>query len=227
MEVIILAGGSGNRLKSVISDIPKPMAEIRNKPFLEFIFTWLSEFNIDKIVLSVGYKAEIIKSHFGSEFHRIPLEYSYEQEPLGTGGGILKALQHVDDEYALVINGDTYFPINPEHLLSAHLTMDGMITVALKKMTDFERYGTVNIDNENNIVRFHEKKPTQEGLINGGIYLIDKHFIQSLILPEKFSFERDVLEKHTVGNQIKGMIFQEPFIDIGIPEDYFKAGQIL
>lgn len=188
MEVIILAGGSGNRLKSVISDIPKPMAEIRNKPFLEFIFTWLSEFNIDKIVLSVGYKAEIIKSHFGSEFHRIPLEYSYEQEPLGTGGGILKALQHVDDEYALVINGDTYFPINPEHLLSAHLTMDGMITVALKKMTDFERYGTVNIDNENNIVRFHEKKPTQEGLINGGIYLIDKHFIQSLILPEKFSF---------------------------------------
>jgi len=226
MEVIILAGGLGTRLRSVINDYPKTMAPVREKPFLEYVLTWLTSYHFNKIVLSVGFKSEIIKAFFKNEFNGIPIEYSFESEPLGTGGAILRALKHIESENVLVINGDTYFPVDIEKFRLGHLAMAGVITVALKKMSIPARYGTVTLDNESNIIQFHEKRFQNEGLINGGIYLINLKFFRSLDLPSKFSFEREVLE-NIAGNNIKGMIFQEQFIDIGIPEDYFKAEEVL
>lgn len=227
MEVVILAGGFGRRLRTVLDNIPKPMAPVRNKPFLEYILIWLSRYNIRKAVLSVGYKYESIVSYFGNEFNKISLEYAIESEPLGTGGGILNALDKISDENFLIVNGDTFFPVDLNALLASHLLMNSNITVALKEMSNFDRYGAVDIDNENNIIQFHEKKYQKEGLINGGIYLLKKSFICELNLPFQFSFEKEVLEKHSKENKIKGMIFREGFLDIGIPEDYQKAAQIL
>ncbi len=227
MEVVILAGGFGRRLRTVVDNIPKPMAPVRNKPFLEYILTWLSQYNIKKAVLSVGYKYESIVSYFGNEFNKIPLVYAIESEPLGTGGGILNALNKITDENFLVVNGDTFFPVDLNAFLTGHLLMNGNITVALKEMTNFDRYGAVDIDKENKIIQFHEKKYQEEGLINGGIYLLKKSFISELDLPLRFSFENEVLEKQSKENKLKGMVFREGFLDIGIPEDYQKAARIL
>jgi D-glycero-alpha-D-manno-heptose 1-phosphate guanylyltransferase len=226
MEAVILAGGLGTRLSSVLKEVPKPMAPVGERPFLEFLLEWLTGYEISKIIMSVGYKSEIISSFFGIGFNGVPIEYSNEEEPLGTGGGVLKAVEKIEGNDFLVLNGDTYFPVNLHDFRKRHISMKGDITVALKEMHDFSRYGAVDIDMNNSIIRFHEKEFRKTGLINGGIYLINKDFITGLNLPERFSFEKDVLEKHTGGN-IKGIMYQSQFIDIGIPEDYFKAQVVL
>lgn len=227
MEVVILAGGFGHRLSTVVSNVPKPMAPVKNRPFLEFILKWLALYNVEKIVLSVGYKSESIISFFGNEFDKIPLLYAIEKEPLGTGGGILNSINAISDENFLIVNGDTYFPIDLNVFREGHLTMGGEVTVALRKMTDFERYGSVDIDEKNNIIHFDEKKFKKEGLINCGIYMVKKSFINGLNLPFRCSFEKDVLEKYHKGNEIKGIEFPDCFLDIGVPEDYSKADHIL
>ncbi len=227
MEVIVLAGGLGTRLRSVINDIPKPMALVKNKPFLEYVLTWLSGYNITKIVFSAGYKADIIKSYFRNDFKGIPIEYAIEIEPLGTGGGILSALSYLYDENVLVLNGDTYFPIDIDDFYIGHLTMGGNITIALKEMTNFNRYGSVDIDHNYNILQFHEKKFRKQAMINGGIYFLKRKFLQELNLPVKFSFEKSVLEKEVQNKTIKGIPFNYQFLDIGIPEDYYQADQLL
>lgn len=223
MEVIILAGGLGTRLRSVVKDIPKPMALVNNKPFLEYILNWLSQYSITKIIISAGYKSESIINYFGTEFNNIPIQYAIEKEPLGTGGGILNAMAQVRDENVLIVNGDTYFPIDIDVLFSEHLRLNGQITIALKTMTDFDRYGSVSMDTNSNILQFHEKTATKQGLINGGIYILNRKFIQKHNLPRKFSFENVILEKEVINNRIKGKQFSDQFLDIGIPEDYNKA----
>lgn len=227
MEVIILAGGLGTRLRSVVSNVPKPMALINNKPFLDYIFNWLHKYPISKIVISAGYKADCIEKYYGPAFKDIPIHYVIEDEPLGTGGGILKALDHTFDENVMVVNGDTYFPIDIDIFYSEHIRLQGNITIALKEMTDFDRYGSVHIDNELNISQFLEKTFIKQGLINGGIYFINRKFIQENNLPTKFSFEKEVLEKEAINKKIKGIQFRDQFIDIGIPDDYLKANQLL
>lgn len=226
IEVIILAGGLGTRLRPAISELPKPMAPVRDKPFLEYIFLWLIRFNLKKIVLSVGYMAQVIESYFGHEFRGIPVEYSRESYPLGTGGAIMTALHYTETVNVLVVNGDTYFPIDINSFFSFHSISGSMITVALKRMTDFDRYGAVEIDMKGNIVHFREKIYMHEGYINGGMYLINKEYINTLNVGKTFSFESEILEKE-VGNRLKGMVFENRFIDIGIPGEYDKAGQLL
>lgn len=227
MEVIILAGGEGTRLKPVVNDLPKPMAPVRSRPFLEYILMWLAGFDINKFILSTGYKAEVVRSYFGDNFRGIPVEYSYECEPLGTGGGILRALNRATGGDVVVVNGDTWFPLDLNVLSSRHQALDGGITVALKLMNDSDRYGSVIIDDRGSIERFVEKKHLHEGLINGGIYMLRRSYLLGLGLPEKCSFERDVLEANAGSGMIKGVVFSDPFLDIGIPEDYFKAELVI
>ena len=226
MEAIILAGGLGTWLRAVIQNLPKPMAPVREKPFLEYLLHWLTGYGIKKIIMSVGYKSELISSYFGTTFQKVPVLYSVEKEPLGTGGGVLKALENIEDNDFLVLNGDTYFPVNLEEFRAGHVAMEGDITVALKEMSDFKRYGAVDLDDKRNIVGFQEKEFRRNGLINGGLYFMKKDFIKGLDLPGRFSLENDLLRKYTNGN-VKGMIFSSPFIDIGIPEDYLKANIVL
>lgn len=227
MEIIILAGGFGTRLRPVISDLPKPMAPVHGRPFLEYILTWFSGFEVSKFILSTGYKAEVVNSYFGENFRGIPVEYSYECEPLGTGGGILRALQRATCENIAVVNGDTWFPVNLSLLQDQHLFLGGGVTVALKVITDSDRYGSVVVDENGTIKKFSENKHLREGLINGGIYMLLKRYILSLDLPEKCSFERDVLEINAGSGMIKGVVFWDSFLDIGIPEDYSRAELVI
>ncbi len=227
MDVIILAGGMGTRLREIVSDVPKPMAPIKDKPFLEYLLNWLSGYSsVTKFVLAVGYKSEVIVQHFGDSFKGIPVCYINELEPLGTGGAIANALKACDSDDVLIINGDTYFPINIDSFEEFHHTNKKPISIALKKMEEFERYGTVDI-NQNSIVKFNEKMYCRKGLINGGIYIISKKWLEGKNYPAKFSFEKDTLEKNVSENSLGGKVFEDIFIDIGIPEDYAKATSII
>jgi D-glycero-alpha-D-manno-heptose 1-phosphate guanylyltransferase len=222
MEAMILAGGFGTRLKTVIADLPKPMAPVGGKPFLEHLLLFLSQQAISKFVLCTGYKHEIIEKYFGSSFQGIPVEYSIETEPLGTGGAVQNALMHITGESFLLLNGDTFFGIDVAELIAEHARTRAAISIALKEMTDFDRYGTVCLE-KGRIIKFEEKKKLARGLINGGVYSIKKNIFDLLLLPQKFSFEKDLLEKCVDDLILNGIVFQDYFIDIGIPEDYARA----
>jgi D-glycero-alpha-D-manno-heptose 1-phosphate guanylyltransferase len=224
VEVIILAGGFGTRLQSVVKDVPKPMADINGKPFLEYILQYLSQYNITNIILSVGYKQEIIKDYFHNSYKGIPLQYSCEDEPLGTGGAIKKALNLLTTSMnnILVINGDTFFQVNLPMLEKMNDKFDADITMSLKEMHDFDRYGAVQVEN-NVIKKFEEKKFYKKAYINCGVYMIKKSLFDKLSTNDKFSFE-EFLEKSLKNLKVYSYISDDSyFIDIGIPSDYEKA----
>jgi len=218
VEAIVLAGGLGTRLRTVISEIPKPMAPIDEKPFLEYILKYLSNNGIKKIILSVGYKWEVIKEYFGEKYKDIELVYNIEKEQLGTGGAIKDSLKLTNRDEIYVLNGDTFFDID----LSKMKIEDNLVEIALKEMKDFDRYGVVEIDENKYIKNFKEKTYYKHGLINGGIYLLKREIFDDFNLPKKFSFEK-FLEDNFQNLKAKGKVFNNYFIDIGIPEDYEKA----
>lgn len=217
MEAIILAGGFGTRLQSVVSDVPKPMAPVCHKPFLTYLLDDLHQQGCHKVILAVGYKKEVIINHYGNEYKGMDLIYSVEEEPLGTGGCILQAMQYVTEPFVFVLNGDTMFKIS-----YAKMTQLNSIAIACKKMYHFERYGEVKIHN-GIIERFEEKKKVEEGYINGGIYYLPKDIFQSFSLPKRFSLEKDFFEKYIQSLSIKAFLSDDYFLDIGIPEDYAQA----
>ncbi len=223
MKAIILAGGLGTRLRSVVHDIPKSMADINGRPFLEYQVDGLITQGIEELILSVGYKSEVIMDHFGDLYKHTPIRYVMEEEPLGTGGAIMKSLDTVNDDTIYVFNGDSIFIVSLKEMMDQHLKSASDATLALKPMKDFFRYGQVIIDKESKVVDFLEKQPCSEGLINGGIYLINVPKLKSIPFPEKFSIERDYFEKHLNKHHINGHLSDGYFLDIGIPTDYEKA----
>lgn len=222
-EGIILAGGFGTRLQSEVSDVPKCMAEVAGKPFLSYLFDYAIAQKFDHIILALGYKADIVIDWISHQ--RCPFEISYviEEAPLGTGGAITYALGKVSNKDVFVINGDTFFDVDTHALLEFHRTKQADISITLKPMTDFDRYGSVTTDENNRITLFNEKKYCPEGLINGGIYIIDRQLFNKLSLPDKFSFEKDVMESQLQNIGIFGFEQDHYFIDIGIPSDFEKA----
>jgi D-glycero-alpha-D-manno-heptose 1-phosphate guanylyltransferase len=219
---IILAGGLGTRLRSVVNDLPKPMAPVNGKPFLHYIFLYLQQQRIKQVILSVGYKHELVQDFFGLEYCGIKIKYSIEEEALGTGGAIKKACSMCKGP-VFILNGDTFFDIDLEALVEHYYYTVSEITLALKPMRDFDRYGSVEMDEESRIVTFNEKKFLEAGLINGGVYLMNAKGLISEVEAEKFSLEKDVLEKLVREFYFTGIEFDKYFIDIGIPEDYTKA----
>ena len=219
---IVLAGGLGTRLRSVINDLPKPMAPVNGKPFLHYIFQYLKSERITDVILSVGYKNEVIKDFFGEEYLGIKVRYSIEEEPLGTGGGIKQAFDLIEGA-AYVLNGDTFFGLPLWALQEYYFETGSDITLAIKPLENFDRYGTVQMDECFRITKFDEKKFVNKGFINGGIYFFDKKLFEKVEVEQKFSFEKDILERYTGELKFTGKVFDGYFIDIGIPEDYNKA----
>ncbi len=222
-EAVVPAGGFGTRLRSVVSELPKPMAPVQGRPFLEFVLDELADQGLERAILAVGYKADLIRAHFGEEYRSMQLVYSFEEEPLGTGGGILQAVSMADAESVFVLNGDTLFRVSLERLFNRFDLSSSLLTAALKEMHDFDRYGTVLVNDHGVITGFREKRPMATGLINGGVYLLSKQLFNLKPLPEKFSFEQEILEAEYLRGRFHAEIFDGYFIDIGIPEDYARA----
>lgn len=221
-EAVILAGGFGTRLQSVVEDLPKPMAPINDKPFLEILLNYLAKQGFNHIILSVGYKYQSIQKHFGPLFKNMAIDYFVEDHPLGTGGAIKAALTLAKSEDVFIFNGDTFFDIPLDKFFDFHIKK-GSLTIGLKEMENFDRYGTVSIAKDGRITGFGEKQYREKGYINGGIYLMKSNFFDSYPVEEKFSFEKDIMEQYFASRDFYGKVFNNYFIDIGIPEDYERA----
>lgn len=216
MEAVVLAGGLGTRLRSVVKDLPKCMAPIDGEPFLSYVLEWLGRYDVSRVILSVGYLKDDIVSWISSRSFPFEVDYAVENEPLGTGGAIKYAFSKCRERKVVVVNGDTFFPADLDAM-----PFDCPLTVALKPMKDFDRYGAVDLRADGTITAFHEKAHVDEGLINGGVYAVNGLDLSSF--PDKFSFEKEVLEPMCARGEVRGWISDCYFLDIGIPEDYSLA----
>jgi D-glycero-alpha-D-manno-heptose 1-phosphate guanylyltransferase len=224
---IILAGGLGTRLRSVVSDLPKCMAPVQDRPFIDYVIHYLLQYKVQHFIFSVGYKSEAIINHIQTNYPELHADFAIEASPLGTGGAIQLALSYVKEENTIIVNGDTIFEADLHTLSSVHLQHTSACTLALKPMKHFDRYGVVTIDNNFRVNGFQEKKYYEDGLINGGIYIVNKPAFVKHQFPEVFSFEKDFLETYIGQEKIIGYPFDAFFIDIGIPEDYERAQTLL
>ncbi len=222
MECIILAGGMGTRLQSVVSDVPKCMAPVAGQPFLYYLLTTLAEVGFKHIILSLGYKHEVIESWLQANSFPVDISSVTETSPLGTGGAVKLALSKARTEEVFILNGDTFFGVNYPEMMHLHQATQSAATVALKKMEKFDRYGVVDTEPATSrILRFNEKQYCEKGLINGGIYLLNRHELDNF--PDKFSLEKDFFETAVHTSTLSGYQSNGYFIDIGIPEDYAQA----
>jgi D-glycero-alpha-D-manno-heptose 1-phosphate guanylyltransferase len=220
-EAIILAGGLGTRLREAVPDLPKCMAPVAGRPFLFYVINYLRSQGIDKFIFSLGYKHEVIEEYLNSQFAALSYQVVVEDEPLGTGGAIRFACEKATEEIVLVANGDTLFRINADKLANVHHTHNADATLALKPMTNFDRYGTVTVNADGSVQHFDEKKYCEQGNINGGLYLLNVRAFTRQQWPLKFSFEKDFLE--TGKHRLYADVQDSYFIDIGIPADYDRA----
>ncbi|MDR0823592.1 MAG: nucleotidyltransferase family protein [Prevotella sp.] len=222
-ECIILAGGLGTRLQSVVSDVPKCMALVAGKPFLSYLFDYAAEQGFDHLILSLGYKSEVVLLWLEDKQFPFKVSYVIEDSPLGTGGAIKLAFEKVSGDSSFVFNGDTFFDVDTDLLKRFHEENEASVSLALKPMVDFDRYGSVDINSRGRITLFNEKQYCKAGLINGGVYVINQDIFSRLDLNDKFSFEKDILEAHIKNLVICGYEQNGYFIDIGIPSDFEKA----
>ena len=219
-EAIILAGGLGTRLKPSVPGLPKCMAVVNGKPFLSYIIDYYSRQGIQKFIFALGYKHGVISAWLKEQYPSLPVEYTIENEPLGTGGAIQLAVEKVKEKTVLILNGDTFFKTDLAVLAAFHTKNASACTLSLKPMKNFERYGVVETDEEGLIQSFKEKNYYPEGLINGGVYLLNTGRFRQQKRPAAFSFEKDYLERFFSAMPMYGCVQDGYFIDIGIPEDF-------
>lgn len=226
MQAILLAGGLGTRLRSVVSDRPKPMALIGGKPFMEYVVHELTRYGITEIIFAVGYKGSMVEEYFkdGTDFG-ISVSYAYEETLLGTAGAIKNAGKYITGEQFFVLNADTFYQLDYSSLvkLAGERCLD--MALVLREVTDVSRYGQAVLS-DGWLTGFNEKTEVcQKGTINGGVYLMRRELLEEI--PQgKVSLENDMIprwlkEKKALG----GIVNDGYFIDIGIPEDYFKFQQ--
>ena len=226
MTAIILAGGFGTRLDGVIKNLPKPMAPINKKPFLSYILDQLDSYGFNLVIISVYYKSNFIIDTYGNRYKKLNIEYSIDEEPLGTGGAIKNALKYIKNKNVFIINGDTFFDVNFFELINIHRKNKNDVTIGLKRMKNFDRYGFVKISQKGQIISFQEKEFQSEGLIDGGIYVIKKKLFKNEEKMSPFSFT-DYIKTNLSFLKVGSKKYETQFIDIGTPEDLKKANKIL
>lgn len=226
-EAIILAGGKGTRLQSLLSDIPKCMAPINGMPFISLILSYLNQEGVSKVFISVGYNKEYIINNLNTDYSGMEIVFVPEEIPLGTGGAVKASLAFCSSPFPLVVNGDTFFRPDLKLLYQSHLSANSALTIVVKEMPDVSRYGSISIDENGRILSFIEKSDVASlGFINGGVYLMKNNVLESY--PKaSFSLENDFLKQNVTKNRFNAFVSEAPFIDIGIPEDYLKAAELI
>ena len=205
-----------------MKDVPKPMAPVCGRPFLEYQMDWLAEQSVDRVVLAVGYKKECIMKHFGTAYRSMTIVYSQEDTPLYTGGAARKAMELCREERVFIVNGDTCFPVDLKKLRAC--ASGKAAAVAVKRMFNFDRYGTVVFDRTYHIHAFLEKHPCEDGYINGGIYDFAVTALKNY--PEAFSMENDCFPRLAAAGELIACPDEADFIDIGVPEDYARIQEL-
>ena len=221
---IILAGGLGTRLRPVVSDAPKSMAEVADRPFVEYLLAQLGSNGFRRAVICAGFMADALVSHLGDgRDFGVNLTYSVETEPRGTAGALKLAQPLLAGDAWLLMNGDSLFDISLQDLVEAHRSRPALVTIALAQVDAGDRYGRVTLDADGMITAFAEKTPSSTpGLINSGLYIIDRGLLDLIPADRPVSLEREVIPP-LVGRDVRGHAFDGYFIDIGVPEDYERA----
>lgn len=221
MEGIVLAGGFGTRLREVVPDLPKPMAPIAGRPFLEILLSTLARKGFTRIVLSLGFMAEKIIAHFGESYAGMALVYEVESKPLGTGGAIRAALTRCESDHVFIFNGDTYLDLEVDELERAWQTSHHPVIV-VREVADTARFGRVEV-HDGRINAFLEKGVSGTGLINAGCYVLPKAALDVFSLGESFSLEAEFFVKYLQRIAFDAFVTRGRFIDIGVPDDYALA----
>ena len=223
---VILAGGRGSRLRPVLPDQPKVLAEFHGRPFLAYLLDQLVAAGVPKVVLCTGYRGEEIRTRLGDAYGPVPLTYSHEDKPLGTAGALRLALPRLDSDPVLVMNGDSLIDADLPDYLAWFLGRPGAAALLLARVEDTARFGRVEVAGDGRITNFKEKGVPGPGWINAGVYLLKKAVLE-LITPQGFfSLEEDLLPT-LVGRGLYGHGVAGKFIDIGTPESYAVAAEFL
>ena len=230
-EAVILAGGLGTRLRSVVADVPKPMAPVAGRPFLEYQIDFWAEQGIRRFVLSVAYLADTIVAHFGKRYRGCQIDYAVEETPLGTGGGaLLSARMMRPDKPFLLLNGDTFFQVELTRLAAFHERAKSDWTVCLFRPNEPGRYGGIEMGSDGRVTAFLDKSAAIGKLANGGIYLVNPHVVGAAAArqPRMCSLEAELMPELLASNaRVYGLECPGQFLDIGVPEDYARAAEFV
>ncbi len=221
IEAVVLAGGRGTRLSAVVSDVPKPMAPVAGRPFLEILLETLARNQCGRVVLSLGYKAETVVDHFGASFAGMELVYEIERTPLGTGGALRRALAQCNADHVFILNGDTYLDLEVG-AIEAQWQRHRLPIIVAREVQDTARYGRLHTA-DNHVVGFVEKGIPGPGLINAGCYVLPPDIALDFPSDEAFSLEQDFLAAAVARSPFRLFVSRGYFIDIGVPEDYARA----
>jgi D-glycero-alpha-D-manno-heptose 1-phosphate guanylyltransferase len=223
ITALILAGGLGTRLKTVVSDRPKILASVNGRPFICYLMDQLIRVDFKDVMLCTGYKGELVRETFGSCYAGLNIRYSTETEPMGTGGALRLALTLIENEIVLVMNGDSYCDVDLSSFIKWYVESNISAAMLLTKVSDTRRYGRVEIDKNGLIKRLDEKgDDLSSGWINAGIYMLQRSKIHTIPPAQKYSLEHEFFPK-LVGKDLYGYKYDRAFIDIGTPESYAEA----
>lgn len=223
IDVLLLCGGKGERLKGLVKDRPKPMADIKGRPFLDILINYILNFGFLRIILCLGYKGEIVSQYYNEKSRFFNILFSQESKPLGTAGAIKNAEHLIESNPFLVMNGDSFCPLDLFELINFHNEKKAAFTMALVKSVGDKDYGVVGVDESQKIISFNEKvKIKNNGFVNAGIYLLEKKIFDLIETGTKLSLEYDIFPR-ILSERFYGYITKEKLIDIGTPERYAKA----
>jgi len=217
---LILVGGLGTRLRPALGDIPKPMAPIAGKPFLEYLIRWIGQAGFTHVVLCLGYRADQIVEHFGcGDAFGLKLTYSFESEPLGTWGAIRLARKYINHPYFVVLNGDSWLQVDLYRLLDFHLEKNGISSIAAVEVENASRFGSIHLDPSGRVTEFLEKQAAGTALINGGVYVFSRGALEIEGSAAACSLEKEILPA-LIPRGVYAMRLKGYFVDIGVPEAY-------
>ncbi len=224
VPALILAGGLGSRLRAAVPHTPKVLAPIHGRPFLSRLLDQLADASLRRVVLLTGHQADAVEKTIGVRCGPLRIEYSREQSPLGTGGAIRQALERIQEQTILLLNGDSYCHVDLAAFHAGHRRSRADLSIVTVRVNDASRFGQVRCVGDGTVVGFEEKSQVaQPGWINAGIYLIQRHLLAALPTGESSSLERDWLPRWTRTNKVMGFASPGPFLDIGTPESYVAA----
>jgi NDP-sugar pyrophosphorylase family protein len=226
IDVLILCGGQGTRLQKVVSDRPKSMAEINGRAFLDILLNYLRGFGINRFILCVGYKADFIEAYYNEKRHLFEILFSHETNPLGTGGALKHAEKLIQSDPFLVLNGDSFCPVELESFFNFHISRKALVSIVVTETEHSQDFGIIKLDNSYKIIQFNEKfEGKGKAFVNAGIYLFEKDIFPLIPTASIYSLEYDLFPK-LVGNRFYGYITNERLIDIGTPERYAHAKRV-
>lgn len=228
VSAIVLAGGKGTRLRSVVADRPKVLATVAGRPFLSYLLDQLIQADVAELVISTGYMASTIQDEFGDRYKGVPVVYAAEQQPLGTGGAVRFAAEHARHGTLIVTNGDSFINVALAELLSFHFARGNDASLVLVSVPDTSRFGSVVVDDDDRVLEFNEKQDSLgSGLINGGIYVLEKSLLTDMPAGPS-SIEKDLFPNWLNSSRaVRGLRTEAEFIDIGLPESYALSHQFM